>query len=125
MPGKAPGRGFAVAPDELNALVRTLGDVADAISELMASADRLGRRSPQLGTAPPALALADRLRATAGLAGLTGELGAANTELRDYHRSLVSALAGYVDVDRTLSATIDTTATTLGTATNVVGRLLR
>jgi len=124
MPGKGSGRGFAVVPEELNALVRTMGEVADAVSELAASADRLGRRSPLLGTAPPALALADRLRATAGLAGLTGELGAADTELRDYHRSLVSALAGYVDVDRTLSSTIDATSATLGTATNVVGGLL-
>jgi len=125
MPDKASGRGYAVAPEELNALVKTLGDVADAISELAASADRLGQRSPLLGTAPPALALANRLRATAGQAGLTGELGAADTQLRDYHRSLVSALAGYLDLDQTVSSTLDATAATLDTATGVVGGLLR
>jgi hypothetical protein len=125
MPDKTSGRGYAVAPEELNALVKTVGDVADAIAELVASADRLGQRSPLLGTAPPALALADRLRATAGQAGLTGELGAADTQLRDYHRSLVSALAGYLDFDQTVSSTVDAAATTLDTVTGVVGGLLR
>lgn len=125
MSDKASGRGYAVAPEELNALVKTLGEVADAISELAASADRLGKRSPLLGTAPPALALADRLRATAGRAGLTGELGAADTQLREYHRSLVSALASYLDLDQTVASTVDVAATTVGTATDVVGGLLR
>lgn len=108
MPDQGSGGGYAVAPEQLNALVKTLAEVANAISELVASADRLGQRSPLLGTAPPALALADRLRATAGQVGLTGELGAANTELRDYHRSLVAALADYLDLDETISSTIDT-----------------
>lgn len=125
MPGKASGGGYAVAPDELNALVKTLGEVADAIGELAASADRLGQRRPLLGTAPPALALADRLRATAGQAGLTGELGAAGTELHAYRRSLVSALASYLDLDETVSSTVDAAAETLGTAADVAGRLLR
>ncbi|SDD38784.1 hypothetical protein [Actinokineospora iranica] len=125
MPDQASGRGYAVAPGELKALVKTLGDIADAMSDLVASADRLGQRSPLLGTAPPALALADRLRATAGQAGLTGELGAADTELRDYHRSLVSTLADYLDLDRTVSATMNTAAAVLDTATDVVGGLLR
>lgn len=125
MPGKGSGSGFAVEPAELDALVATLGEVADAISGLLRSADRLGQRSPQLGTAPPALALADRLRATAGRAGLTGELGTAESELRGYHRSLVSALADYLDVDATVSSTVEATAATLGTATDMVGGLLQ
>lgn len=124
MPDKASGRGYVVAPEELTALVKTLGDVAEAISELVASAERLGQRSPLLGTAPFALALADRLRATAGQAGLTGELGAADTELRDYHRSLVSVLSGYIDLDETVSATLDTAKTVLDTAADVAGRVL-
>lgn len=125
MPDTAAGRGYAVAPEELNTLVKTLGDVADAIAELVASADRLGQRRPLLGTAPPALALADRLRATAGRVGLAGELGAAGSQLRDYHRSLVSALADYLDLEQTLSTTMNTTAATLDTATDITGRLLR
>ena len=124
MPDKASGGGYVVAPEELNALVKTLGDVADAISGLVASAERLGQRPPLLGTSPFALVLADRLRATAGQAGLTGELGTAETELRDYHRSLVSVLTGYVDLDQTVSSTIDATATVLDTATDVAGGLL-
>ena len=118
------GRGYVVAPEELSALVRTLGEVADAIAELPASAERLGQRPPLLGTSPFALVLADRLRATAGEAGLTGELGAAETQLRDYHRSLVSALTGYIDLDQAVSTTLDTAATVLDTATDVAGRLL-
>lgn len=125
MPDEGSGRGYAVAPEELNALVKTLGEVADAIGELLASAERLGERPPQLGTSPFALVLADRLRATAGEAGLTGELGAAETQLRDYHRSLVSVLTGYVDLDQAVSSTLDTASTVLDTATGVAGKLLR
>lgn len=125
MPDKAPGNGYVVAPEELNALVRTLGEVADAISEMSASAGRLGQRPPLLGTSPFARVLADRLRTTAGEAGLTGELGTASTQLRDYHRSLVSALTGYVDLDRTVSSALGTAATVLGTTTDAAGRLLR
>ncbi|WP_051772373.1 hypothetical protein [Saccharothrix sp. NRRL B-16314] len=124
MPDEKPGRGYVVAPEELNALVKTLGEITDAIAELVASAERLGERPPLLGTSPFALVLADRLRATAGQAGLTGELGTAETKLRDYHRSLVSVLTGYVDLDRTVSDTLGATATVLDTAVDVAGGLL-
>jgi hypothetical protein len=107
MPDTAAGGGYAVTPDELNGLVKALGGVAEAISDLVSSADQLGQRLPLLGTAPPALALADRLRAAAGEAGLTGELGAAGTELREYHRSLVAALADYLNLDEAISSTLD------------------
>jgi hypothetical protein len=119
MPDERPGRGYVVVPGELNALVKTLGEIADAVRELSGSAERLGRRPPLLGTSPFALVLADRLRATAGEAGLTGELGAAEHHLRDYHRSLVSVLSGYVDL-----AALGTATTVLDTATDVAGRLL-
>ena len=125
MPDKVRGRGYSVAPDELNALVKTLGEIADAIGGLIVSADRLGQRSPLLGTAPPALALADRLRATAGQAGLTGELGTAKTRLREYHGSLTSALGEYINVDKAVSSTIDTAGSVVGTATGVVKGLLQ
>jgi hypothetical protein len=124
MPDEKSGRGYVVAPEELNALVKTLGEVTDAVRELLASAERLGQRPPLLGTSPFALVLADRLRATAGEVGLTGELDAAERHLRDYHRSLVSALSGYVDLDETVSATLGTATTVLDTATDVAGRLL-
>lgn len=124
MPDEKSGRGYVVAPEELTAFVTTLDQVTDAISELLASAERLGQRPPLLGTSPFALVLAGRLRATAGEAGLTGELGAAQTHLRDYHRSLVSALTGYLDLDRTVSTTLKTAATALDTAKDVAGRLL-
>ncbi|TQM85292.1 hypothetical protein FHX81_7771 [Saccharothrix saharensis] len=124
MPDEKSGRGYVVAPEELNALLKTLGEVADAVRELLASAERLGRRPPLLGTSPFALVLADRLRATAGEVGLTGELGTAERHLRDYHRSLISALSGYVDLDETVSATLGTAKTVLDTAADGAGRLL-
>ncbi|MEV8443868.1 hypothetical protein AB0425_41395 [Actinosynnema sp. NPDC051121] len=124
MPDEKTGRGYVVAPEELNALVKTLGEVTDAVRELLASAERLGQLPPLLGTSPFALVLAERLRATAGEVGLTGELGVAERHLRDYHRSLVSALSGYVELDETVSATLGAATTVLDTAAHVAGGLL-
>ncbi|GAA2669288.1 MULTISPECIES: hypothetical protein [Actinosynnema] len=99
--------GYQVALPELTALVTSLGDVADALSALVVSATTLGQRQPLLGTAPPALAMADRLSATAGRAGLTGELSAADDALRDHHRALVTALSEYSDLDEAVASTLN------------------
>ncbi|ACU37377.1 hypothetical protein [Actinosynnema mirum] len=101
------GHGYEIALPELNALVKSLGDVADALSALVVPATALGQLPPLLGTAPPALAMADRLSATAGQAGLTGELSAADDALRAYHRTLVTTLSEYSDLDEAVSSTLN------------------
>ena len=63
-------------------------DIGDETNGLVSSAERLAEHQPLLGTAPPAMHLAMRLREAAGPAGLTGEVSAADSELASYHRAL-------------------------------------
>jgi hypothetical protein len=96
-------RGFEILSDELFAQVKTLIDIGDQTSGLVSSAGRLAERRPLLGTAPPALHLASRLREAAGQAGLTGEVSAADTELSSYHRALRDTVNRYRDGDNELA----------------------
>lgn len=91
---------FEVLADELTGQVRALVDVGDQTSGLVSSAGRLAEHRPLLGTAPPALHLAARLREAAGPAGLTGEVSAADAELASYHRALRATVDSYHDGDR-------------------------
>jgi hypothetical protein len=91
---------FEVLADELTGQVRALVDVGDQTNGLVSSAGRLAERRPLLGTAPPALHLAARLREAAGPAGLTGEVSAADAELSSYHRALRATVDSYQDGDR-------------------------
>ncbi len=105
--------GFEVLTDELFARIKSLVDIGDQTNGLVSSAGRLAEPRPLLGTAPPALHLAARLREAAGPAGLTGEVSAADTELASYHRALRDTLNRYWDGDREVSwqFTHDGTAT--------------
>lgn len=94
---KPPHPGLDVLIDELTGQVRALTDIGDRTNALLASAGRLAERRPLLGTAPPALHLASRLREAAGPAGLTGEVGAADGELAGYHRALRDTVTRYQD----------------------------
>lgn len=96
----ASDKDFEVLADELTTQVRALIDVGDQTSGLVSSAGRLAERRPLLGTAPPALHLAARLREAAGPAGLTGEVSAADAELSSYHRALRATVDRYQDGDR-------------------------
>ncbi|MGW7532352.1 hypothetical protein [Amycolatopsis sp. NPDC054798] len=87
--------GHEVAPNALDRQVAALGRLGEQTGELAGSAGRLADRLPQLGTAPPALHLAQRLREAAGHAGLTGELGAAGTELTGFHEALRAGIRRY------------------------------
>lgn len=87
--------GHEVAPNALDRQVAALGRLGEQTGELVGSAGRLADRLPQLGTAPPALHLAQRLREAAGHAGLTGELGAADTELTRFHEALRAGIRRY------------------------------
>lgn len=91
--------GFEVLADELTGQVRALTDIGDQTSGLVSSAQRLAERRPLLGTAPPAMHLASRLREAAGPAGLTGEVSAADAELANYHRALRDTVHRYQDGD--------------------------
>jgi hypothetical protein len=90
---------FQLLPEELTGQVNALVDIGDQTSGLVSSAKRLAERNPLLGTAPPALHLALRLREAAGPAGLTGEVSAADTELTNYHQALRDTVNRYQDGD--------------------------
>ncbi|HWE90710.1 MAG TPA: hypothetical protein VG317_14720 [Pseudonocardiaceae bacterium] len=104
----APQRGYQLAPQELTAQVKTLATIGDQTSALVASAGRLAQRTPMLGTAPPAIHLAMRLREAAGESGLTGEVSAANTELAGFHQALQTALTRYLDSETDIAGTFRT-----------------
>ncbi|HEX3779438.1 MAG TPA: hypothetical protein VHX38_07200 [Pseudonocardiaceae bacterium] len=100
------GRGYRVSPGELTAQVAKLATLGESTSGLVTSASRLAERLPMLGTAPPALHLAQRLRTAAGETGLTGEVGAANTELSGFHQALRETVANYLDREQDIAATL-------------------
>jgi hypothetical protein len=91
--------GFEVLSDELTGQVRALVGIGDETTSLLSSARELAERKPLLGTAPPALHLAARLREAAGPAGLTGEVSAADTEIANYHQALRDTVHQYQSGD--------------------------
>ncbi|OLR92225.1 hypothetical protein [Actinokineospora bangkokensis] len=95
-----PQPGFEVLTDALVGQVRALVGIGDETTGLVGSAGALAERTPLLGTAPPALHLAARLREAAGPAGLTGEVTAADGELASYHQALGDTVRRYQDGDR-------------------------
>ncbi len=100
---KSSQQGFEVLTDELIGRVRALVDINDQTGGLTSSAERLAEHQPLLGTAPPAMHLAMRLREAAGPAGLTGEVSAADTELGSYHRALQATVNRYQDGDNDIA----------------------
>jgi hypothetical protein len=99
----SPSPGFEVLADELSGQVRALTDIGDRTTGLVSSAGRLAEHQPLLGTSPPAMHLAMRLREAAGPAGLTGEVSAADSELASYHRALHDTVRRYRDGDSEVS----------------------
>jgi hypothetical protein len=98
MTEKAPSHhGYRLEPQELTAQVAKLTAVGDQTAGLVSSASRLAERLPKLGTAPPAMHLAMRLREAAGNSGLTGEVSAADTELNSFHRALKATVTRYLE----------------------------
>jgi hypothetical protein len=94
---------FEVLADELVGQARGLVEIGDQTSGLVSSAGRLSEHKPMLGTAPPAMHLAMRLREVAGPTGLTGEVSAADTELASYHQALDATVKRYQDGDREIA----------------------
>ncbi|MFI0467268.1 hypothetical protein ACH347_24595 [Saccharopolyspora sp. 5N102] len=94
-----PGPGYQVSPQDLAAQVKTLTNLGEQTNGLVTSARQLAERMPMLGTAPPAMHLAMRLREAAGQSGLTGEISAADTELNGFHDALHQTVTRYVSSD--------------------------
>ena len=89
--------GYHVDPDLIEARIRTLTKLGELTGDLVATASRLAERQPMLGTAPPAVDLATRLRAAAGQDGLAGEVRAAEREIQAFRRTLSDAKAAYTE----------------------------
>ena len=99
MAARKASHGFQLLTDELIGQVKALVDIGDQTNGLVSSAGRLAEHQPLLGTAPPAMHLALRLREAAGPDGLTGEVTAADAELASYHRALHATVSRYQDGD--------------------------
>lgn len=116
-PEQAAGREYRVEPDALETRVAALTELTKTTGDLLASASRLAERLPMLGTAPPAVHLAERLREAAGRSGLTGEVDAADTELNSFREALSDTVTAYrdgeTDVQWLLRVAEDTTADTV------------
>lgn len=97
---KAPQQGYQLSTDGLIGQVKALVEIGDQTNGLVSSAGRLAEHQPRLGTSPPAMHLAMRLREAAGAAGLTGEVTAADAELTSYHNALRATVTRYQDGDR-------------------------
>jgi hypothetical protein len=69
-------KGYDVDPELLGARIATLTKLGDLTGDLVATASRLAERLPMLGTAPPAVHLAMRLREAADQYQRTDEDGA-------------------------------------------------
>lgn len=94
-----PGHGFQVAPEDLAAQAAALSGIGERTNSLVTSANQLAERLPMLGTSPPAMHLAMRLREEAGHSGLTGEITSADSELKSFHTALNATATGYLDTD--------------------------
>lgn len=99
--------GYRLTPEDMAAEVTALAALGDRADGLVTSAGELAQRLPKLGTAPPALHLANQLRIAAGDAGLTGEVKAASEDLARFHRRLSNAIIRYVGQDDTVARSLD------------------
>jgi hypothetical protein len=91
--------GYEVQPEEVSQQVAALASIGERTTGLVGSASRLAEHLPRLGTAPPALHLAMRLREAAGQSGVTGEISAVDSELNSYHRALRATVTSYLDTE--------------------------
>lgn len=90
-------QGFTLELDLLGMRITTLSELTELTGDLVATATRLAERLPLLGTAPPAVHLAMRLREAAGETGLAGEVAATQREVREFEEMLGKAKARYQD----------------------------
>lgn len=91
--------GYRVEPELLDERISTLVKLGDLTGDLVATASRLAERLPMLGTAPPAVQLAMRLREAAGGSGLTGEVQGAQREVEAFQKTLTDTRDHYAEKD--------------------------
>jgi len=89
--------GYRVEPDLLEQRIATLNKLGELTGDLVATASRLAERLPMLGTAPPAVHLAMRLRDAAGRSGLAGEVQGAQQEVEGFQRTLSDTRDSYAE----------------------------
>jgi hypothetical protein len=87
--------GYQVEPDLLDQRIATLNKLGELTGDLVATASRLAERLPMLGTAPPAVHMAMRLREAAGRSGLAGDVQAAQQEVVAFQRTLSDTRKSY------------------------------
>ncbi|MFD0203617.1 MULTISPECIES: hypothetical protein [Saccharothrix] len=100
------GQGYHVELDLIEDRITTLTRLGDLTGDLVTAVSRLAERQPMLGTAPPAVELAQRLREAAGESGLAGEVSAAQREVEAFRQVLSDAKASYTEVDDDASASV-------------------
>ena len=98
--------GYWVDTSNLGDQARSLRAIKDETDRLLRSAGELAQRQPQLGTSPPAMLLAMRLREAAGRAGLTGQVSAADQELDSFQQALSKTVSGYHGTDSHATSTL-------------------
>lgn len=89
--------GYRVEPDLLEERIATLSKLGELTGDLVATASRLAERLPMLGTAPPAVHLATRLRDAAGRSGLAGEVQTSQQEVEGFQRTLADTRDSYAE----------------------------
>ena len=99
--------GYRVTQEELTTQVTALAALADRADGLVRAAGELAQRLPKLGTAPPALHLANQLRDAAGDTGLTGEVTAASAEYSRFHQNLAANVDDYVRQEHRVAGSLD------------------
>ena len=108
--------GYHVELDLMEDRIATLTRLGDLTGDLVTAVGRLAERQPMLGTAPPAVELAARLRAAAGESGLAGEVAAAQREVEAFHRMLADAKASYTEADADAESAVRTAGRSGGEA---------
>ncbi|MFJ6673798.1 hypothetical protein ACIQMJ_22045 [Actinosynnema sp. NPDC091369] len=91
--------GYQVELDLIGNRITALTGLGDLTADLVAAVGRLAERQPKLGTAPPAVELAARLREAAGESGLAGEVSAARHEVEEFRQLLSDAQSSYTEAD--------------------------
>ena len=99
-------RDFRVEPELLEERISTLAKLGELTGDLVATASRLAERLPMLGTAPPAMQLATRLREAAGRSGLAGEVEAAQREVEAFQQTLSEAKTSYVEQESAAESSV-------------------
>jgi hypothetical protein len=99
--------GYRLTQDDLTTQVTVLAALGDRADGLVRAAGELAQRLPKLGTAPPALHLAQRLRDAAGDTGLTGEVTAASAEYSRFHQNLAVTVEDYVRQEHRVAGSLD------------------